>query len=181
MFCPCAYRLVEQLGQAHAYLGQSNFEQAINILSLAIDIEPTNAEATEVLAVAEIEGGDVHKGREVGSLVESRAITWLTRRFFDKQLLQRLLPPHIESPAPSTYLYLAQTAPTPQDALQQYEAAVKLLESKLAGLRNGMVITEDNILEETEEEVAKECVAAYVAMIEIWMSDLWQVTLISSP
>jgi hypothetical protein len=51
--------------QAHAYLGQSNFEQAINSLALALDIEPANREAKEILGIAEIEGGDVDKGREV--------------------------------------------------------------------------------------------------------------------
>lgn len=53
------------IAQAHAYLGQSNFEQAINSLALALDIEPANREAKEILGIAEIEGGDVDKGRKV--------------------------------------------------------------------------------------------------------------------
>lgn len=56
--------------QAHAYLGQSNFEQAINSLALALDIEPSNREAKEILGIAEIEGGDVDKGREVSFSVQ---------------------------------------------------------------------------------------------------------------
>ena len=84
------------------------------------------------------------------------------------QHLSKLLPPHIQDPAPSTYLYLAQTAPTPQEALQLYESAIQLLQAKVNALQDGM-----NEEGETKEELMKECITAFVAMIEIWMSDLW--------
>lgn len=87
------------------------------------------------------------------------------------QHLAGLLPPHIKDPAPSTYLYLAQTAPTPQEALQLYESAIKLLENKVAA-KDGM---DEQVEEATKEELMKECITAIVAMIEIWMSDLWYV------
>ncbi|KAG7529392.1 hypothetical protein FFLO_05707 [Filobasidium floriforme] len=145
------------IAQAHAYLGQSNFEQAINSLALALDIEPANREAKEILGIAEIEGGDVEKGREH---------------------LTGLLPPHVQDPAPSTYLYLAQTAPTPQEALQLYESAIKLLESKIEAFSTrGSGMEEEDAdadvdVDVTKEELMKECITALVAMIEIWMSDL---------
>jgi hypothetical protein len=66
--------------QAHAYLGQSNFEQAINSLALALDIEPENREAKEILGIAEIEGGDVDKGREVSWLGTGRSICLIFER-----------------------------------------------------------------------------------------------------
>jgi Tfp pilus assembly protein PilF len=66
--------------QAHAYLGQSNFEQAINSLALALDIEPANREAKEILGIAEIEGGDVDKGREVSRLGTGRSICLIFER-----------------------------------------------------------------------------------------------------
>ena len=67
-----AKQFLRPTAQAHAYLGQSNFEQAINSLALALDIEPANREALEILGIAEIEGGDVDKGREVSSWRENR-------------------------------------------------------------------------------------------------------------
>lgn len=89
-----------------------------------------------------------------------------------------LLPPHVQDPAPSTYLYLAQTAPTPQEALQLYESAIKLLESKIETFSlpgSGMEEDANADVDVTKEELMKECITALVAMIEIWMSDLWSV------
>jgi len=85
-----------------------------------------------------------------------------------------LLPPHIQDPAPSTYLYLAQTAPTPQEALQLYESAIKLLEGKTSAQDK----MQEQVEEVTKEELMKECITAIVAMIEIWMSDLWYVLVV---
>jgi hypothetical protein len=54
--------------KAHTLLAQSNFELAIKFLTRAIEHEPGNLEAREVLGVAELEGGDEDSGREVSSL-----------------------------------------------------------------------------------------------------------------
>jgi chromosome condensin MukBEF ATPase and DNA-binding subunit MukB len=89
--------------------------------------------------------------------------------------LTGLLPPHVQDPAPSTYLYLAQTALTPQEALQLYESAIKLLEIKIEGFPQDRMV--EQVEDATKEELMKECITAIVAMIEIWMSDLWSVQL----
>ncbi|KAJ9119810.1 hypothetical protein QFC24_005523 [Naganishia onofrii] len=49
-----------------------------------------------------------------------------------------------------------------------YESALQVLQRRLEGMQG--VAQEDE--EETEQEVRKECVMAFVAMVEIWMSDL---------
>jgi Flp pilus assembly protein TadD len=51
--------------KAHTLLAQSNFELAIKFLARAIQLEPANLEARELLGVAELEGGDPDVGREV--------------------------------------------------------------------------------------------------------------------
>ncbi len=112
------------------------------------------------------------------------------------QLLLQLIPPHNSAPSASTYLYLAQTADSPQEALLMYEAAVKLLEYELAAsAASASVIPSSGPQHATVQEAGKEdeemedlikgeeleemednrktCVTALIAMIEIWMSDLW--------
>lgn len=93
------------------------------------------------------------------------------------QHLLQLLPPHAsEAPqTPSPYLYLAQSANDPQEALGYYTTAVALLEKSLKerdakGKSRAMSDAEEDA--EEEKEMA---VTAIVAMIEIWMSDLWYV------
>jgi hypothetical protein len=93
------------------------------------------------------------------------------------QHLVQLLTLHPTRPSPTPHLYLAQTAPTPRDALASYEAALTILQSRLEALQSSEVPAE----EETEEEVKKECVMVFVAMVEIWMSDLWYVPHPPSP
>lgn len=70
-----------------------------------------------------------------------------------------LFPPHAEAPlSPSPYLYLAQVAEDPQEALGYYSTAVAMIE---------------NLGASADEEDKKMAITALVAMIEIWMSDLW--------
>lgn len=128
-------------------LAQSNFELAIKFLERALSLEPGNLEARELLGVAELEGGDVDNGR---------------------QHLLQLFPPHTsEAPtSPSPYLYLAQTAGDPQEALGYYTTAVAMVENALG---KGKGRAEEG---PEEEELRKMAVTALVAMIEIWMSDL---------
>jgi hypothetical protein len=51
-----------------------------------------------------------------------------------------------------------------------YESSVKILETSLVG--NGV---NGGMNEEEEKTMKKDCVRALIAMIEIWMSDLWYV------
>ncbi|EKD04798.1 hypothetical protein A1Q2_00909 [Trichosporon asahii var. asahii CBS 8904] len=135
------------IDKAHVLLAQSNFELAIKFLERALSLEPGNLEARELLGVAELEGGDVDNGR---------------------QHLLQLFPPHTsEAPtSPSPYLYLAQTAGDPQEALGYYTTAVAMVENALG---KGKGRAEEG---PEEEELRKMAVTALVAMIEIWMSDL---------
>ncbi|AAW44010.1 hypothetical protein CNBF2810 [Cryptococcus deneoformans B-3501A] len=144
--------------KAHTLLAQSNFELAIKFLERALEVEPTHAEAKELLGIAELEGGDAERGREC---------------------LIQLLPPHApEAPAhPSPYLYLAQSAENPQEALGYYTTAAAMLEKIISAEEADAREKEKQVSggEEVEDAVAEErkmAVNALLAMIEIWMSDL---------
>jgi len=51
--------------KAHTLLAQSNFELAAQFLDRALELEPTNLEARELLGVAHLEAGDPEVGRTV--------------------------------------------------------------------------------------------------------------------
>jgi hypothetical protein len=104
----------------------------------------------------------------------------------DSQHLLKLFPPHTSSPPPhpSPYLYLAQCAQSAEESLGYYSAAVAMLEQKLQGVaakgkgkgKSGLTSEQDGHLDQEEEEERGMAVTALVAMIEIWMSDLWYVS-----
>jgi len=82
-----------------------------------------------------------------------------------------LFPPHAEQPTtPSPYLYLAQTAQDPTEALGYYSTATAMIENELNS-KGKQRMNEEQQAE--AEEYRKMAVTAIVAMIEIWMSDLW--------
>ncbi|RXK38994.1 hypothetical protein M231_03724 [Tremella mesenterica] len=130
--------------KAHSLLAQSNFEVAIKILKKVIQLQPDNLEGRELLGVAELEGGDEDVGREH---------------------LLSLFPPHTPNPPQthSPYLYLAQSAENPHEALGYYSTAAAMIENDLK---------ESQLSKEEEVEKRGMAVTALVAMIEIWMSDL---------
>jgi cytochrome c-type biogenesis protein CcmH/NrfG len=64
--------------KAHTLLAQSNFELAAQFLDRALELEPTNLEARELLGVAHLEAGDPEVGRTVRDFV-SQVTTQLTR------------------------------------------------------------------------------------------------------
>ncbi|WWC63992.1 uncharacterized protein I303_106598 [Kwoniella dejecticola CBS 10117] len=143
------------IDKSHTLLAQSNFELAIKFLDRALELEPTNAEARELVGIAELEAGDEDRGRE--------------------HLLQ-LFPPHAAEPPshPSPYLYLAQSASEPQEALGYYSTATAMIEKRIAEQDRKGKGRQANDGEEEEEidEERQMAVTALVAMIEIWMSDL---------
>ncbi|KAL7424035.1 hypothetical protein Q5752_001620 [Cryptotrichosporon argae] len=127
------------IDKAHTLLAQSNFELAIKFLERLLELEPENGEARELVGIAELEGGDADRGR---------------------QHLLLLLPPHATSPThPSPYLYLAQVAEDPHEALGYYSTAAAMIEQRASSGQGS----------DEEKEMA---VSALVAMVEIWMSDL---------
>lgn len=85
-----------------------------------------------------------------------------------------MLPPHTtEAPEdPAIYLYLAQSAEAPEEALGYYTTAVAILEKALKdrdAKGKSKVVGEG----EVDSEERSQATTALVAMIEIWMSDLW--------
>ncbi|WWC91173.1 uncharacterized protein L201_006114 [Kwoniella dendrophila CBS 6074] len=141
--------------KAHILLGQSNFELAVKFLDRALELQPTNLEARELVGIAELEAGDEDRGREH---------------------LLKLFPPNVpESPShPSPYLYLAQCAKEAQEALGYYSTATAMLEKSIADKDRKGKGKQDSIADEPEDfdEERQMAVTALVAMIEIWMSDL---------
>ncbi|GMK57142.1 hypothetical protein CspeluHIS016_0309820 [Cutaneotrichosporon spelunceum] len=135
------------LDKANVLLAQSNFELALKFLERALELEPGNLEARELSGVAELEGGDVERGRAH---------------------LLRLFPPHAPTnpDSPSPYLYLAQTADGPEEALGYYSTATAMIENRLNDKGKGRAGEND------EDELRKMALTAIIAMIEIWMSDL---------
>lgn len=142
-----------------------------------LELEPANLEARELIGVAELEGGDPEAGRQVSVhnwslkspiIALSRAPLGLNANI---QHLLQLFPPHAPQPTtPSPYLYLAQTAQEPQEALGYYSAATAMVENELG--KSGK--QRANPEEQAEaDEYRKMAVTAIVAMVEIWMSDLW--------
>jgi hypothetical protein len=65
------------IDKAHTLLAQSNFELAAQFLDRALELEPTNLEARELLGVAHLEAGDPEVGRTVRDYV--RVATWLIK------------------------------------------------------------------------------------------------------
>ena len=113
------------------------------------------------MGIAELEGGDEERGRAV-----SGSICRVQGPPADVQHLLQLFPPYTSIPPsePSPYLYLAQSAEDPHEALGYYSAAAVLIEKRLANPQTR---------EDDEDEGKPMAVTALVAMIEIWMSDLW--------
>jgi Flp pilus assembly protein TadD len=62
---PSAASLIDK---AHTLLAQSNFDLAIQFLNRALEIDPENLEARELVGVGELEGGDAEAGREVSGV-----------------------------------------------------------------------------------------------------------------
>lgn len=64
---PVQYAETEPSDKAHTLLAQSNFELAARFLDRALEIEPSNLEARELLGIAHLEAGDPEIGRNVST------------------------------------------------------------------------------------------------------------------
>lgn len=100
------------------------------------------------------------------------------------QTFTSLIPPAPSAPSPpppSAYLYLAQLSEDdPHTALKHYEAAVAILHAQLKGKDRAV----DDVTGESEADIRKNLVRVLVAMVEIWMSpvyELWYVAKVSLP
>jgi hypothetical protein len=65
-------RGAQSADKAHTLLAQSNFELAAQFLDRALELEPTNLEARELLGVAHLEAGDPEVGRGVSDTVSNQ-------------------------------------------------------------------------------------------------------------
>ncbi|GHJ87825.1 hypothetical protein NliqN6_4227 [Naganishia liquefaciens] len=135
----------QAMERAHGLIARQDFDAAVTVLE-GLLTRGEDATARELIGVVECERGEVEKGREH---------------------LLKLLKINPEHSSATPHLYLAQTALTPRDALASYESALKILQKRLEALSDGKSTEED-----TEDEIKKECVMVFVAMVEIWMSDL---------
>lgn len=108
----------------------------------------------------------------VGRWVVSFCVSGLIQLTSGQHLL-RLFPPHTAEPPsePSAYLYLAQSAQDPHEALGYYSTAAAMIEKTLSAKSKSKAGVVG--VDETEDEERKMATTALVAMIEIWMSDLW--------
>lgn len=88
--------------KAHTLLAQSNFDLAIKFLHRALEVEPANLEAREVLGIAELEGGDEDAGREVSLPPSSGCYSHTDHTFIVS--LTRVAPP---PPLPASYPFPA--------------------------------------------------------------------------
>ncbi|CDZ96219.1 Tetratricopeptide TPR1 [Phaffia rhodozyma] len=138
--------------KSHTLLAQQNYELAQRFLTRLLALEPSNAEARELIGVCELELGNAEAARD--------------------HFLVSLQAPLQTSSAP--YLYLAQLASSPQEALNHYEAAVKILDQQLTELvqskQTGVEDTKE--LEVAEGTMRKQISTALVGMTEIYLTDL---------
>ncbi|THH33213.1 hypothetical protein EUX98_g977 [Antrodiella citrinella] len=137
------------LQKAQALIIQCDYDLAQLFVRRILEREPKNAEAKEMLGVAQLEMGDVDAARETfGTLV----------------------PPHPDAsspPPPSAHLYLAQLSDQdPQLALQHYQAAVDILLGQLKGKSRA---GNDADPSSDEVELKNHIVRALIGMVEIWM------------
>ncbi|KAI0342865.1 TPR-like protein [Trametopsis cervina] len=137
------------LEKAQGLIVQCDYPLAERFIKRALEREPKNADAREMLAVVLLETGEIDDAREI---------------------FQTLVPPHPDAPSPppsSAYLYLAQLSDDePQAALQHYQSAVDLMTSQLKGKERAV---DTSGAEDDDAEIRRNIVRALVGMVEIWM------------
>ncbi|KAH9481382.1 putative assembly chaperone of rpl4 [Psilocybe cubensis] len=136
------------LEKAQALIVQCDYELAVRFIRRALEQDPKNAEAREMLGVSLLELGDLDAAKE----------TFLS-----------LIPPSPDAPSPSppsAHLYLAQLSEDdPRGALKHYQAAIHILHAQLKGKERA----DDEASKKDESELRSNIVRALVGQVEIWM------------
>ncbi|TFK75231.1 TPR-like protein [Pluteus cervinus] len=135
------------LEKAQDLIVQCDYELAEKFVRRVLEQQPSNAQATEMLGVVQLEQGEMDAA---------------------KQTFRSLVPPSAGAPSPpppSAYLYLAQLSDDePRVALAHYQAAVDILKTQLKGKERA-----NQSSEEDEAEVKGNIVRALIGQVEIWM------------
>ncbi|KAJ7158752.1 hypothetical protein C8R46DRAFT_1290825 [Mycena filopes] len=133
--------------KAQSLIVQCDYELAQRFITRILEQQPSNAQAKEMLGVAQLEMGEI----------EAAKATFST-----------LLPPNPDAPnppPPSAHLYLAQLSEDdPGLALKHYQAAIEILTVQLKGKERAMDSPKDD-----EAELKSNIVRALVGQVEIWM------------
>ena len=88
----------DPVDKAHTLLAQSNFELAAQFLDRALELEPTNLEARELIGVTHLEAGDPEVGRTVGTLYIRESSAHENSISYSSYLrTQQNRPPHLQS------------------------------------------------------------------------------------
>ncbi|OCH94383.1 TPR-like protein [Obba rivulosa] len=142
------------LEKAQELIVQCDYELAERFVRRVLEREPRNAEAREMLGVAQLEQGELEAA---------------------KSTFQSLLPPNTTAPPtppPSAHLYLAQLSDDdPHIALQHYQAAVDILVAQLKGKDRA---SDPAALTDDETEMRRNVVRALIGMVEIWMDPQYE-------
>ncbi|KAJ7170707.1 hypothetical protein C8R43DRAFT_980582 [Mycena crocata] len=135
------------LEKAQALIVQCDYELAQRFIARILEQQPSNAEAKEMLGVAQLELGEIEAARAT---------------------FTSLLPPNPDAPSPpppSAHLYLAQLSEDdPGLALKHYQAAIEILTIQLKGKERAVELPRED-----EAELKSNIVRALVGQVEIWM------------
>ncbi|PPQ69807.1 hypothetical protein CVT25_009744 [Psilocybe cyanescens] len=136
------------LEKAQTLIIQCDYDLALRFIRRALEQDPKNVEAKEMLGVSLLETGELEAA---------------------KQAFLSLLPPNPDAPSPSppsAHLYLAQLSEDdPRGALKHYQAAINILHAQLKGKERA----DDEASRKDESELRSSIVRALVGQVEVWM------------
>lgn len=162
---PSTASLIEK---AQHLITQCNYELAHKFLARVLDREPSHVSARELFGEVQLEIGELDAAKQVLSFL---SVLVRNNPLNIPQTFESLIPPSPSAPIPpssSAHLNLAQLSDNSREALHHYQAAVDIL---LPQLKGKVRASGNNI--DVEDDVKAKAVSALVAMVEIWMSDLW--------
>ncbi|KAF8656253.1 hypothetical protein AX16_002689 [Volvariella volvacea WC 439] len=136
------------LEKAQSLIVQCDFDLAEKFAQRILELQPSNAEAKEMMGVIKLEQGEMEAA---------------------KQAFLSLIPPSPDAPSPpppSAHLYLAQLCDDePRLALQHYQAAIEILVLQLKGKERAF----DEKSKDDELEIRRTIVRALIGQVEVWM------------